>query len=166
SNINIVICQDMTMKLVISISYSPVCLTEMLFVGFKVLFPFLLLYLILSVLLVGHGTTKQKVLLETLFYCILSCFFLSLFFLTYVNGRLDSSEPVQKLDRIESKYRSYKRGPRITLEELHQDKPLCPGFNVSEEFYERAYKGAKVEYWIKEGFLGVEWLYKGLRLVE
>ncbi|MCS6957443.1 MAG: hypothetical protein RMK75_03175 [Aquificaceae bacterium] len=146
--------------------YKPVCLVEMLLVGFVVLSPLFSLYLALSVFLVGHGTTKQRVVLKTLFYCLISCFFLSLFFLPYVNGRLDSSEPVQKLDRIESKERGFRHGPRVILEEFHKQKPLCEGFTVSEDFYKGAYRGAKVEYWIKKGFLGVEWLYEGLKIVE
>ncbi|MCS7261871.1 MAG: hypothetical protein NZ560_00405 [Aquificaceae bacterium] len=146
--------------------YKPLCLAEMLLVGLLVLSPFVFLYLTLSLLLAGHGTTKQGLALKTLFFCLVSSFFLSLFFLPYVNGRFDSSEPVQKLDRVASKQRGFRHGPRVVLEDFHRRRWLCEGFTVSEEFYRKVYKGAEVEYWTKRGLLGVEWLYRGLRLAE
>ncbi|MFN3813175.1 MAG: hypothetical protein ACK4SM_00945 [Aquificaceae bacterium] len=68
--------------------YSPTCSLNMLFVGFKLLFPIILFYLIFCLFMVGGATMTQRVLLKS-FLVLFSCaFFINLFFLTYVNGML------------------------------------------------------------------------------
>lgn len=63
------------------------------------------------------------------------------------------------------KYSGLKRKHRILLEELHKDL-WCDSMKVSKEFYLRVEKGSEVEYVTKRGYLGVKWLYHGLRIIE
>jgi len=145
--------------------YNPVCLMETLLTGYKLMLPIMLLYVALAILLVGGRTLNGRVVLKASFVLLVCTFFLSLFFFTYVNGRFDTSEPKVVRDKIEKKYRSPKHGYRVALHGYHRAKRWCEGFTVSEGLYMRAYQGAKVEYIIKKGFLGVEWFYQGLRLL-
>lgn len=145
--------------------YDPVCLTEMLLTGYKLMLPITFLYVALALLLVGGPTLSRWVVLKTSLVLLLCTFFLSLFFFTYINGKFDTSEPRIVRDEIEKKYRSPRHGYKVALHGYHGAKSWCESFTVSEGFYMRAYKGAKVEYITKKGFLGVEWFYEGLRLL-
>lgn len=146
--------------------YKVLCGIEIFVLGFKLLFPIVLLYVGISTLLVGGKSLAQKFILKTAFVCFICSFFISLFFLTYINGRFDTSEPQRKEDRVRSVYRHVKYGPKLLLEGFHAEKRWCDSFNVSEEFYEMAKPGDRVEYYTKKGFLGVEWLYRGIRLIK
>ncbi len=146
--------------------YSPACVLYMLFTGFKLLFPFALFYLIFCLFMVGGATMAQRVLLKTSLVLFTCSFFITLFFLTYINGRFDDSEVRVKKDLVERKYVNIKRGPTLILVEFHRENPWCEGFRVSEEFYYRVQVGSPVEYKTKGGFLGVEWFYSGLVLAE
>ncbi|MFN3599611.1 MAG: hypothetical protein ACK4VK_07770 [Aquificaceae bacterium] len=146
--------------------YQPVCLLNMLFTGFKLLFPFALFYLALCLFMVGGATMGQRVFLKTSLVLFTCSFFITLFFLPYINGRFDNSMVEVKRDLVKRKYVSVKRGPTLILAELHKNNPWCEGFKVSKNFYNRVQVGSLVEYETKRGFLGVEWLYSGLVLVE
>ncbi|MFN3813176.1 MAG: hypothetical protein ACK4SM_00950 [Aquificaceae bacterium] len=54
----------------------------------------------------------------------------------------------------------------LVLVDFHNKNPWCERFKVSKEFYDRVQVGSLVEYKTKRGFLGVEWFYSGLSLVE
>ncbi|MEZ0361641.1 MAG: hypothetical protein ABWK04_07110 [Hydrogenobacter sp.] len=146
--------------------YDTLCHIEIFILGSKLLFPIALLYVGISTLLVGGKSLVQRVILKTAFVCFVCSFFISLFFLTYINGKFDTSEPQRKEDRIRSVYWHVKYGPKLLLDGLHSEKKWCDSFNISEDFYERAEPGDKVEYYTKRGFLGVEWLYRGIRLIK
>lgn len=145
--------------------YNPLCDHEILLVGFKVLTPIIILYTALVLFLVGASTLGQRVILKTLFVCLVCTPFISLFFFMWLNGRFDSSEPETIRDTITRKYYLIRGGHRILLSELHKSR-WCDSLSVSEGFYMKAEVGDKVEYVIKKGFLGVPWLYRGLTLVE
>ncbi len=145
--------------------YKPLCDHEILLVGFKVLTPIIILYTALVLFLVGAPTLGQRVILKTLFVCLVCTPFIGLFFFTWLNGHFDSSEPETIKDTITSKYYLIRGGHRILLAELHKNR-WCDSLSVSEGFYIKAKVGDKVEYAVKKGFLGVPWLYRGLTLVE
>ncbi|MFN3471975.1 MAG: hypothetical protein ACK4ZR_05185, partial [Aquificaceae bacterium] len=146
--------------------YHPTCVLNMLFTGFKVLFPFALFYLAFCLFMVGGAAMAQRVLLKSSLVLLLCPFPIALFFLTYINGRFDNSAVEVKRDFVETKYRNYKRGPTLILAEFHKKNPWCEGFRVSKEFYDKVQVGSLVEYKTKRGFLGVEWFYSGLVIVE
>ncbi|MDW8294757.1 MAG: hypothetical protein RMK21_05310 [Aquificaceae bacterium] len=146
--------------------YQPICMVELFLAGYKWLFLPFLLYATLVLFMLGSGTMWRGVTVRLFFFYAVGSPLIALFFLTYINGRFDPSKPELRRDRIESVSVSFKRGPRVRLEEFHHERWWCEGFDVSEDFYKRAYKGAEVEYEKKGGLLGVEWFYRGLRLVE
>ncbi len=144
--------------------YDPLCTYQILLVGFKILTPINLLYTVLVLLLVGGPTLDQRVFFKTLFVCFVCTPLISLFFLLWVNGRFDRSEPEHRTDTIVKKYHLIRGGYRIALLELHKNR-WCGSFKVSEGFYIKAEVGSKVEYAVKKGFLGVPWLYRKLTLI-
>lgn len=71
--------------------------------------------------------------------------------------------PELKRDKIKHKYWTPKRGYQIKLEYLHKNR-WCDSLEVSEHFYFSTNIGDEVEYMVKRGYLGVEWLYTKLSL--
>ncbi|RME09948.1 MAG: hypothetical protein D6804_05170, partial [Aquificota bacterium] len=145
--------------------YDHVCDHEILLAGFKILMPIVILYTASVLFLTGGPTLGQRVILKTFFICLVCIPMISLFFLTWVNGYFDRSEPEFKRDTIARKYHLIRGGHRVVLAELHKSK-WCDSFKVSEGFYMRAQVGDRVEYAVKRGFLGVSWLYRKLSLTE
>ncbi|MFN3739717.1 MAG: hypothetical protein ACK4TF_03460 [Thermodesulfovibrionales bacterium] len=149
--------------------YTPTCMSNMILTGFKLLFPIVFLYASLSLVLVGGATMGQSVFLKTFFVCFICSFFVILFFLSYINGKFDSSKPKLKRDWVVAKYIGIARGrggPRLVLAKHHKENPWCESFSVSKEFYESLTIGSIVEYQTKEGLFGIEWFYSGLTLVK
>jgi len=149
--------------------YKPTCPLNMLLTGYKLLLPFVVLYTGIALVLVGGPTMGQRVILKTLFVSFMCSFFITIFFFTYINGRLDSSKPELKRDWVVRKYIGVARGnsgPRLRLANYHSKNPWCESFKVSREFYESVSMGSLVEYQTKKGLLGVEWFYTGLYLVK
>lgn len=146
-------------------SYDPVCLFEILGVGYKLLFPFVILYSTFAVLLVG-GRLWFKTFIVSFVAWLLAIPFISLFFLMYINGKLDTSPPEVKTDKVVEKYIRQRKGRTsyIVLEKLHTQKNWCNTLNVSENFYKKVQVGDTVEYITKRGFLGVEWFYRKLSI--
>lgn len=146
--------------------YKPLCTLDVFFVSFKGFILFLVSYLLFTVSLFGNKTLMGRMLLNTIFVTFVCYFFIALFFLTYINGSLDRSTPKLKRDTIVSKYIGRRWSKRVVLSDLHERKRLCEGFHVSQDFYDRVKPGDLVEYQVKEGFLGIEWMYSGLRSVK
>ncbi len=144
--------------------YKPMCFLDLMLTGGKLLsFP-VILYVVFTALLVGGEALYSRVILKTFSVLFVCSLFISLIFVSYINGRFDSSQPEIREDRIKEKYRTLKQGYRVTLEEYHKNKWWCDSFIVSEEFYKKANVGDKVDYVVKRGYLGVEWWYEGLGL--
>lgn len=145
--------------------YKPLCIFEAAVKGFLILAPFVIAYSLAIMLWYGGRNTKCKSFVRSLFVGFICSIFINLFFLTYVNGKFDHSSPKRYTDHVSKKYRSSKRGYRVELADFSRDKLWCD-FNVSKNFYQTVNIGTKVEFWSKEGFLGIEWLYSGLRISE
>lgn len=144
--------------------YMPLCPLEIIFFGYSSMTPFVLLYIGFILFFAGGYGLRQRILGTGLIVWLLCVLFISLFFLSYINGKLDTSPPQIKKDRVEHKYYSPKRGHKIVLSNLHRERKLCDSLSVSEEFYQRVQIGDYVQYSTKRGFLGVEWLYRKLRI--
>jgi hypothetical protein len=144
--------------------YNPLCPLEIVFFGYKLFTPFVLIYLGFLCFYVGGYGLYQRILGSGFLVFFVCIFFISLFFLSYINGRFDTSPSQIKRDRIESKYYSIKRGYRLTLSNLHKEKKLCDSLSVSKNFYYQVEIGDYIEYETKKGFLGIEWFYRGLYL--
>lgn len=147
--------------------YDPVCLFEILGVGFKLLLPPVCLYALTGMFLAGSFRLGLKVFVYSLTAWLLAIPFISLFFLLYVNGKFDSSSPEVKTDKVVKKYTSIRKGKiryHLILANLHSQKKWCDSLNVSEQFFLRVQVGDTVEYITKRGFLGVEWFYRKLRV--
>ena len=143
--------------------YEPTCYSDLMLTGGKLLSVPVILYVVFTAFLVGGEALYLRVILKTFLVLFVCSFFISLFFVSYINGRFDSSQPEIREDRIKEKYHTLKQGYRVTLEEYHKNK-WCDSFRISEEFYKKANVGDKVDYVVKRGYLGIEWWYKGLRL--
>lgn len=89
--------------------YNPLCFVEALLAGYKWLFLPFLLYTTLALFVLGGGTMWRRVLVRLLFFYFAGSPFITLFFLTYINGRFDPSRPETRRDRIESLSVSFKR---------------------------------------------------------
>ncbi|ADO45082.1 hypothetical protein Hydth_0684 [Hydrogenobacter thermophilus TK-6] len=148
--------------------YDPVCSLEIFGVGFKLLLPSAFLYALVGMLLAGSFRLGFRVLVYSLTAWLLAIPFISLFFLMYINGKLDRSLPEVKTDKVVEKYTSTGKGGsvkyRIVLAHLHSQKDWCDHLQVSKKFYERVQVGDTVEYITKRGFLGVEWYYQKLSI--
>ncbi|MCX8042283.1 MAG: hypothetical protein N3A56_07335 [Thermodesulfobacteriaceae bacterium] len=146
-------------------NYQPLCLLEALWIGLKITLPVVLTYIGLISFFIGRKNLFWRLFWKSFMVMGIGSFFISLFFLTLVNGIFDTSLPQKHIDFIEKKYRSIKHGYRIQLKNYHQNKFWCD-FSVSKEFYNQVSQGQKVEFWSKKGFLGIEWLYLGLKIVK
>lgn len=152
--------------------YNPVCQSELIIKGYKLVFPLVLGYITFVILLTARNRTLLPGTLgSTLLMWVICSLFINLFFISYINGRFDTSTPTLKRDYIKRKYIGYTKwssGPRIVLSEFSREKPWwCDkSFRVSKEFYEKAKSGDRVEYATGKGFLGIEWFYSGFRIVE
>ncbi|RMH07923.1 MAG: hypothetical protein D6699_01155 [Aquificota bacterium] len=85
--------------------------------------------------------------------------FISASFVPSVNGYFDSSQPIKRVEFVRDKYTLLRKGKKRHKIKLTGTR--C-GFSVSKNFYNSVNKGDRVEYYVKRGFLGIEWLYKKL----
>ncbi len=145
--------------------FIPLCMLDLLYLGLKIFTFLYFLYLSLVLFFVGNKSFFSRIFLNSFLSFMILYLFTSLFFLTFINGKFDTSKPEIKRDIIVSKHISLKRGKGIILKELHSQKKYCEPLTVSDSFYERAKVGDRVEYETKAGFLGVEWRYSSFRLL-
>lgn len=146
--------------------YKPQCILEIVFLGIKLYAVLFIVYVITIILIAGNLTFLPRIMFNTFVVFIISCGFVTLFFLTFLNGALDASEPVLVRDKVSFKYRNIKKGEVIILENLNKRKKYCGELTVSKNFYENVKVGDTIEYEIKKGRLGVEWIYSSLKLVK
>ncbi len=145
--------------------YLVLCTLDLLYLGLKIFGFLYLLYLTLIIFFVANRSFFPRIFLNTTLSFMVFYFITSLFFLSFINGKFDTSTPEVKKDIIASKYIHPKRGKEIILKELHGRKRYCEPLKVSDSFYKRAKIGDKVEYETKTGFLGVEWKCSSIRLL-
>lgn len=147
--------------------YSPTCMPSMLLTSSKLLFPMIVFYAGFSSWFAGGPAMWQKMFLKTLLVSLVCYFPITIFFLTYINGSLDLSDPELKRDFVEEKYKTRRKVSYIlVLANYHKEKPCCGTFAVSKDLYEKVSVGSTIEYQTKRGFLGVEWFYTGLSTID
>ncbi len=146
--------------------YKPLCALEIILLGVKIYVVLFILYVITIIFMAGNLTFSQRIMHNAFVIFIISCAFVSLFFLNFLNGALDVSMPVLVRDKVSNRYKNIKRGKMIILENLRKRKKYCGEVIVSESFYEKVKIGDTIEYEVKKGFLGVEWIYSGFKLVK
>lgn len=142
--------------------YMPLCPLELVFFGYKLFTPFVIVYLGFLCFYAGGYGLYQRILGSGFLVFLVCILFISLFFLSYINGRFDNSLPQIKRDRVEAKYYRIRGGYRLILSNLNKERKLCDSLKVSKSFYHQVEIGDYIEYETKSGFLGIEWLYKGL----
>jgi len=152
--------------------YSPTCMPSMLLTSSKLLSPMIVFYAGFSSWFAGGPAMWQRMFVKTLLVSLVCYFPITIFFLTYINGSLDLSDPELKRDFVEEKQRAGRKGIplsgkyHVVLANYHKEKPCCGTFAVSKDLYEKVSVGSTIEYQTKRGFLGVEWFYTGLSTID
>jgi hypothetical protein len=140
-------------------AYDPICTSDLFKVGFKLSFSFGILYTVFLFLILAGTPSLHRALSKFFYLLVFLSIFISVSFVPSVNGYFDSSQPIKRGGFVEEKYIQVRKG-----KEHHKIKLTgtpCD-FSVSEDFYNSVNKGDRVEYYVKRGFLGIEWFYRKL----
>lgn len=143
-------------------AYDPVCIDDLFEAGFKLSLSFGILYAMFLILMLAGAPSLHRAVVGFFSLLVILFIFISVTFVPSVNGYFDSSQPVKRTDLVVKKYIEVRKGRKhykIKLAGTPCDQ------SVSENFYNSVNEGDRLEYFVKRGFLGIEWFYRKLRRV-